>query len=109
VGFLFQWLPEYETTPEAADRLIERVAKAVQRFGMEVPAVFFLELSKPISFTAGSLVHAFSPLLGVYTENEHIFTDVATVLSDRTLLEKLICRIEELAKEADREKSQRRR
>ncbi len=98
---MFQWQPGYETTPEAANQLIQRVAKAVQRFGMEVPAVFFLELSKPISFVAGSLVHAFTPLLGVYTENEHIFTDAATILSDRTLLERLICRIEELAKEAD--------
>lgn len=101
---MFQWQPVYETTPEAADQLIERVAKAIQRYGMEVPAVFFLEMSKPLSFTAGSLVHAATPLLGVYTEDEHVFTDIATILSERTLLEKLICRIEELAKEADEKK-----
>ncbi len=101
---MFQWQLGYETTPEAAGQLIERVAKAVQRFGMEVPAVFFLELSKPVSFTAGSLVHAATPFLGAYTDNENVFTDFATVLSDRTLLEQLICRIEELAKESDREK-----
>lgn len=101
---MFQWQPVYETTPEAAEQLIERVAKAIQRYGMEVPAVFFLEMSKPLSFTAGSLVHAATPLLGVYTDNEHVFTDFATVLSDRKLLEKLICRIEELAKESDRER-----
>lgn len=98
---MFQWEPGYETTPEAADQLIERLAKAVQRYGMEVPAVFFLEMSKPVSFTAGSLVHAATPFLGVYTDNENVFTDFATILSERTLLEKLICRIEELAKEAD--------
>ncbi|NLW17090.1 MAG: hypothetical protein GX033_05520 [Firmicutes bacterium] len=99
-----QWQPEYETTPEAAEELIEKVAKGVQRYGLEVPAVFFMEMSKPLSFTAGSFIHAFSPLLGIYAQNENIFTDVATILSDRTLLEKLICRIEALAKEPDREK-----
>lgn len=96
-----EWSPVRETTPELADALIERVAKAVQRYGMEVPAVFFLELGKPLSFTAGSLAHMIAPIVGVYTDDDPAFTDFANVLSDRKLLEKLICRIEELAKEAD--------
>lgn len=96
---MFQWEPVYETTPEAADHLIERVAKTIHRYGMEVPAVLFLEMSKPISFTAGSLVHAATPFLGTYSENDEVFTDFATLLTDRSLLEKLICRIEALAKE----------
>lgn len=99
-----QWQPGYETTPEAAEQLIERVARVIQRYGMEVPAVFFLEMSKPVSFTAGSFVHAFTPLLGVYNDNEQVFTDFANLLCERDLLEQLICRIEELAKESDREK-----
>lgn len=101
---MFEWEPVYETTPEAAEQLSERLAKAVLRFGMEVPAVFFLEMSKPLSFTAGSLVHAITPFLGVYTDNENIFTDFATILTERNLLEKLICRIEELVKESDAER-----
>ena len=98
---MFNWSPIHETTPELADGLIEKTARLVQRYGMEVPAVFFLEMSKPVSFVAGSAVHMATPILGSFVVNEDMMTDVANVLSDRKLLEKLICRIEELAKESD--------
>ena len=97
---MIQWQPGYETSPEAAEALIERLAQTVLRYGLEVPAVLFLELSKPLAFTLSSLVHAFTPFLGLYTENEEICTDFASLFSDRRLLESLICRIEALAKES---------
>jgi hypothetical protein len=98
---LWRWDPVHVTTPEAAEQLIERMANAVHRYGLEVPAVFLLEASKPLSFAASSLVHMLTPILGIYTDSDHIFYEFAEVLSDRSLLEKFICRIEELAKEAD--------
>lgn len=98
---LFNWPPVHETTPEQADQLIEKAAKLVQRYGMEVPAVFFLEMSKPVSFVAGSAVHMATPLVGTFLRDEDVVTDLANILSDRQLLEKLICRIEQLAKESD--------
>lgn len=101
---MVQWQPVHETTPELADELIERVAKFVQRYGVEVPAVFFLELSKPVSFVAGSAVHMATPFLGTFFGSDDTFTDFANVMSDRKLLERLICRIEALAKESDKKK-----
>ncbi len=101
---MVQWQPVHETTPELADELIEKMARFVQRYGAEVPAVFFLELSKPVSFVAGSAVHMATPFLGTFFASDDTFTDFANVMSDRRLLEKFICRIEELAKESDNQK-----
>lgn len=105
---MFNWTPVHETTPELADGLIEKAARLVQRYGMEVPAVFFLEMSKPASFVAGSAVHMATPIFGSLLFNEDTMTDFANILSDRKLLEKLICRIEELAKESDAKNKKRR-
>lgn len=104
---MFSWPPLHETTAELADERIEQAARLVQRFGLEVPAVFLLEMSKPVSFVAGSAVHMASPLIGHLLLKEELMTDYANILSDRKLLEKLICRIEELAKETNEQRKRR--
>jgi hypothetical protein len=91
----------HETTPELAEAMIEKVAQKVHEYGMEVPAVFLLEASKPLALVAGSAVHVATPVLGAIFGNDDPFTDFGNVISDRQMVEKLICRIEELAKEAD--------
>ncbi|MGI6358944.1 MAG: hypothetical protein ACOX2K_09685 [Bacillota bacterium] len=101
---MFNWPPLHETTPELADERIEQAARLVQRYGMEVPAIFFLELSKPVSFAAGSALHMATPIIGSLLMKEDLMTDYANILSDRNLLEKLICRIEALAKESDEQR-----
>ncbi len=101
---MFNWPPLHETTPELVDTRIEQAARLVQRYGMEVPAIFFLELGKPVAFAAGSAVHMATPIFGTLLAKEDMMTDYANILSDRSLLERLICRIEELARESDEQR-----
>jgi hypothetical protein len=48
-------LSEYELTPEEEDRLIDNIAKTVVDYGLEAPAIMFLEATRPLSFIASQL------------------------------------------------------
>ncbi len=45
------------------DRLLEKIAAAVRKWRLEVPAVLFLESSAPLSYIGGQGLVAFSPLV----------------------------------------------
>jgi hypothetical protein len=48
-------LSEYELTREEEDRLIDNIAKTVVDYGLEAPAIMFLEATRPLSFIASQL------------------------------------------------------
>ena len=48
-------MSEYELTPEEEDRLIDNIAKTVVDYGLEAPAIMFLEATRPLSFIASQL------------------------------------------------------
>jgi hypothetical protein len=48
-------LSEYELTTADEERLIDNIAKAVVDYGLEAPAILFLEATKPLSFIASQL------------------------------------------------------
>jgi|YelNatPaOPRAMG01_1025707.scaffolds.fasta_scaffold66240_3 hypothetical protein len=79
-----------------AGSLIEIVARKVVERRLEVPAVFFLEMNKPLSFIVGqSLLVAMpflAPLLGLQRVEQ-----LSILLQDRENVDRLIQRIEELS------------
>lgn len=83
------------------DELIEAIANRIDQFGMVVPAIFFLEMNKPLSYIAGQSGHFFAPMISVLFAT---FEDYAYFLEDRGNVELLIQRLESLseAEEADR-------
>ncbi|MCS7254019.1 MAG: hypothetical protein RMK18_08510 [Armatimonadota bacterium] len=90
---LFERLPE-----DKEKEVIERIARKIVSYGLEVPAVLFLELHKPLANIVGhSLLFAFpflAPFLGVNALHE-----AGAILSTGEGIEALIRRIEELAAE----------
>lgn len=78
--------------------VIERMARRVVSYGLEVPVVLFLELHKPLANILGHcLLFAFpflAPFLGVTALSE-----AGAILSTSDGIEALIKRIEELASE----------
>lgn len=84
-------------TDEELDEFIDKLADAVHRRGMSVPAVMALEMAKPLSFIGYSSLVVFAPML------ELIFDPVKmekmqAVAGDRDRIEKLIVAIENLEK-----------
>jgi len=65
---------------------------------MITPAVFFLEMNKPLSYIGSQAMHFFSPLVSVVFTS---FDEFAYFFEDRQNLERLIVRLEELSIEQD--------
>ncbi|MBE3519498.1 MAG: hypothetical protein IMW97_04240 [Firmicutes bacterium] len=82
------------------DELIEAIAKRVKQFGMIVPAIFFLEMNKPLSYLGSQAMHFFAPLVGVFFNT---FDDYAYFFEDRRNVELLIQRLEAMALEEQEE------
>ncbi|MCS7185638.1 MAG: hypothetical protein RMK89_01650 [Armatimonadota bacterium] len=83
-------------TEQNAEQLLEKAARVVVERGMEVPAILFLEMHKPLANLIGHAVWVTMPVwalfFGVGTTNE-----LGKLLSDPEQIEYLIQRIEELS------------
>ncbi|MGQ9698550.1 MAG: hypothetical protein ACUVRO_11230 [Armatimonadota bacterium] len=84
--------------PDSPEALIDVVARKVVQRRLEVPAVFFLEMNKPLSFIMGqSLLVAMpflAPILGIQRVQQ-----LSQLLQERENVDRLIERIEELSQE----------
>ena len=88
------------------DEMIEAMAKRVQQFGMLVPAIFFLEMNKPLSYIGAQAMHFFSPIVGVLFPT---FEDYAFFLEDRHNVELLIQKLEGLSEQEEEAQRQARK
>jgi hypothetical protein len=90
------------------ERLLDRVADAVVRWGMTAPAVFFLESSKPLNFVGSQFLHFLSPIAHSVLDAREL-DHVARLLERRDSVEELILRVEraEAAREAARRESRK--
>ena len=81
-----------EFTPED-EELLDRIARAVARWSMTVPAIFLLESSKPLSFVGSQLLHFLSPIVSSVFDADEL-DRFAVLLERRETVENLIERIE---------------
>lgn len=82
-----------ELTPDEA-ALVERLADTIVKRQLAVPAVLFLESSKPLAFLAGQALHGLDPLLRGITERLDPRV-AASIFDDREKIELLLQRIED--------------
>lgn len=88
--------PDAEIPAEERDRILDRIADQVARRGLQVPAVLFLELHRPLQFLTSQALVVFGPLLTVMFPPAALQTAVV-LLQDRENVERLVHRIEALA------------
>jgi hypothetical protein len=99
-----------ELTSEEEDRkLIDAVAARVVRMGLAVPAIFFLESTKPLSYVGSQVLVFLEPFVkSVLTVAS--YDRFVALLEDRSNIEKLLRRIEEMDEEArEREREEKKR
>ncbi len=89
---------------ERRDEVLDAIANRVKQYGMTVPAIFFLEMHKPLSYIGGQAMHFFAPIVGAFFQT---FEDYAYFFDDRENVELLIQRIEAIAMEEEEEKKKR--
>lgn len=98
--------PEATAAPPQEDdaarqaEFIERLARAIIARRLETPAVFFLEMNRPLGFLASQGVLLALPMLGLLVDPAEV-ERYARVLDSPENLDRLIARIEELAAERD--------
>tara|TARA_B100002052_G_C15496050_1_gene424999 strand:+ start:203 stop:460 length:258 start_codon:yes stop_codon:yes gene_type:complete len=76
--------------------IISTFAKEIVERGMSVPAIFFLESTKYISFIGSQFLVFLGPLATCFINNKKYY-NLAELLEDRTNIEFLICEIERLS------------
>jgi hypothetical protein len=82
-----------EPTEEQRDALVEQVAREIQLRGMTVPAVQFLEASRPYRPLGANAMLFFDPVLhGLFGGDTASATEI---LADEAGIEQLIERLEE--------------
>ena len=76
-------------------QLISNLAQKIVRHGMAIPAIFFLEMVKYLSFFGGQLMVFFGPIITVFIPS-HSYYKIAELLEDRKNVEFLLVQIEQL-------------
>ena len=76
-------------------QLISNLAGKIVRHGMAIPAIFFLEMVKYLSFFGGQLMIFFGPIITAFIPS-HSYYKIAELLEDKKNVEFLLIQIERL-------------
>jgi hypothetical protein len=88
-----------ELSADERDRILEQAAGQVVRRRLEVPAVMFLEMNRPLSFLASQGLIVLTPLFGTIFGPERMMK-LAQLMEDRSNIDRLLQRIEALSRAA---------
>ena len=78
--------------------IISNLAKKIVRHGLAVPAIFFLEMVKYLSFFGSQLMVFFGPIITVFITSSSYYK-YAELLEDRNNVEFLLIELERLESE----------
>ena len=87
---------EIEVITKLSDRqLITNLAEEVVRRGMAVPAIFFLDMMKYLSFFGGQIMVFFGPIITAFISSQSYYK-FAQLLEERKNVEFLLTEIERI-------------
>jgi len=90
---------DHSLTSDSSDKeLISNLAKKIVRHGLAVPAIFFLEMVKYLSFFGSQLMVFFGPIITVFITSS-LYYKYAELLEDRNNIEFLLLELERLEAE----------
>jgi hypothetical protein len=80
-------------TEEEREQLLDKAASEIMKRKMEMPAVLFLEMHKPLAFIGSQAALAFSPFLIPFMGFDNL-NNYSRLFSDRENLERLMQKLE---------------
>ncbi|MFI5385847.1 MAG: hypothetical protein ACHQ50_06970 [Fimbriimonadales bacterium] len=86
-------------TEEKRDALLDRAAHEIRKRKLEIPAILFLEMHKPLAYVGSHAALAFSPFLVPFVGFDNL-DNYSLLLSERANVERLIQRLEKSGDEA---------
>ena len=78
-------------------QFLEKIARKIHQHGLVTPAVFFLEMSKPLSLLGSHFLVFFGPIINAFIRSENYYRTVE-VFEEPKNVELLIRIIEEIDK-----------
>ena len=87
---------ELSLTPEEKE-FLEKIAKKIHQYGLVTPAVFFLEMTKPLALLGSHFLVFFGPIINSFIQAENYYRTVQ-VFEEPKNVEILLKMIEELDK-----------
>ncbi len=84
-----------EIPVEKQREILEKLAREIVERGLAVPAIFFLETVKPLSFLGTQAMVFFHPIVSAIFPSR-IYGELTVILERRENVEWLICAIERL-------------
>jgi hypothetical protein len=78
---------------ERSEQLIEHLARQIDRRKLSLPAVLFLEVTRPLSFIVSQGLFLCQPLLEFFYREPQV-ADYANLLADRANVDRLVARLE---------------
>ncbi len=87
------------------DEIFDRVAKRIVGLGMTVPAILFLESSRPLSFIGSQFLLFLDPFVRIFL-NSGDYAGFAEAIGERDNFELFIQKIEKFQSEFDRRKDE---
>jgi hypothetical protein len=82
-----------ESGQEQSEQLIEHLTQRISQWRLALPAILFLQVTRPLSFIASQGLLLCQPLLSFVYDAPRI-ADYADLLADRTNIDRLIACLE---------------
>jgi hypothetical protein len=82
-----------ESGQEQSEQLIEHLTQQINQWRLALPAILFLQVTRPFSFIASQGLLLCQPLLSFVYDAPRI-ADYADLLADRTNIDRLVARLE---------------
>jgi hypothetical protein len=79
---------------QESEQLIEQLTQRVNRWNLKLPAILFLQVTRPLSFLASQGMLLCQPVLSFFWASQRI-TAYAELLGDRAHIDRLVARLEE--------------
>lgn len=83
-----------ELKPERRDEMLVAIAKKIEKYNLITPAIFFLQMSKPLAFVGSQAVLFGAPIAGAFID-ERLIEDLGQLMGDRENVERLLTMLEE--------------
>jgi hypothetical protein len=83
-----------ESVQEQNEQLLDRLTQLIERRGLTLPALLFLQTTRPLSFIASQGLLLCQPVLSFFYDTPRI-ADYADLLADRANIDRLVARLED--------------
>jgi len=94
--------PNSLSLAEQDRQFLERIAKKIHNSGLVTPAVFFLEMTKPLSLLGSHALVFIGPIINAFIQSENYYRSVQ-VFEESANVELLLNMIESLEEKANLE------